>query len=180
MKNRINGGHLNLLPQHVLQYQRNRTLYTRMAITQIAILALFIVVALWVNMEYRHTQTQLQTQLNLLVVCESLPLQHELARLQELDAIVAEFIEAHYPWGFDADWIAAILYAAPPQATIMRIEYRRHNIVLEGTVVDAMYIEVHRQAVVDTGLFAHVWFGEMQLLECGNFSYVLRIGIGDA
>jgi len=171
--------HINLLPPHVEQYKKNRAMYIKMAAAQAAILLLTVLIVLYVNAIERRVATNMQEVLACLATRDEAPLllAEELERVRELTRQLDVFYASNFPGMFEVQWFEAIINAAPPQASVLRLDYSQQEVMLVGEVPDARYVEIHRQAILGSGFFDHAWLGGIDLLECGHFSYVLRIGV---
>ena len=100
------------------------------------------------------------------------------AHAQELSLRMAAedaFFRAHAPAPFDPAWVTAILETRGDNMT--GLDYNGMDFLVTGVIGDIAGVEIHRQSILDTGLFAHVELGRIILQEYGAYFYELRVRV---
>jgi len=170
---------INLLPYQMQQHSKLRKIRNVLIVIQVAILLCMATILLHFNVQERR------------LVIRSQDLTYRIANFDgriidavlELDAAQAmtisfnEFYTENFPVRFSTSWFETIVDTLPEDAILMRVNYRRQEILVEGEVANLEDVEVHRQYLLDSEFFETVQLGRMVLLENGMFGYELRIRV---
>jgi len=175
---RINKTHtsIDLLPESIQGPKRLRRLVLRLATIQVAIFVCLAFVVLIFNiLDQRAWEQSHRLDLRINYLRHGAEFM-AVAQAREMHTRLAAgeiFLDANMPAYFDSQWVGAVLTADDGYMT--SLDYGGVYIMLAGIVDDISKVEVHRQAVLDTGMFNTVGLGRIVLQDDGRFFYELRV-----
>ena len=170
---------INLLPQWVAERKKSRRLIISLAILQLAVfLCIGAAIFLMQNWQQQAVERSATLHQNLAAHDETPALlAAELEQARLMARYFDEFILHHSPIQFQTVWVEAILQTLPYNAHLQNFNFSRTEIIVVGEIGDIANIELHRQGLLDSGLFEDVQIGRMSLLGSGMFSYALHIRV---
>jgi len=170
---------INLLPHTIEKCKQNRRLKISMAVLQVAI---FLCIGVAILFLYNWEQRIITQSYNLaesIATFDERPLLlvAELEHARAIRSYFDDFFLANVPEDFNTLWVAAILETLPDNATPTQLNYNQWEIVLLGEAGNIADAQMHRQKLVDAGLFEYVSLNSITLLGNGIYSYELHIRV---
>jgi len=167
---------VNLLPEDVQARVRNKRLLPKLAVAQVAILVgIWLAVQMFGHLESEAWDDLRAANLALFTIQQSpeaLAMENAQA-MMALQADMGDFLYVHAPAGFNPAWLDAIIAAADTH--LNELVYNGESFLLRGSVYNHAEIDVARQALDYTGLFAYVGLGSTRTMPDGRVNYELRL-----
>ena len=170
---------IDLLPESVQAQKKFRKLVIQLAAVQVAI---FLCIGAAVVGLHTLGRRAWDESHNLALRVHALRHGPEVAaavHAQELSLRMAAegaFLWAHAPAPFDPAWVTAIMEARGGGMT--GLDYNGADFLITGVIGDIAGVEVHRQSILDTGLFMQVELGRIILREDDMYFYELWARVG--
>ena len=159
---------INLLPPDMLQKNKAQNIKIGLFMLQIFMVLLVVLVVVLVSNAEKRTENRLIEMSSRVLEIDDRPLLlvHEIEELRRA--------EAHFPQGFCASWLVAVLETQPYGGTLSHLNFRQGEIFFAGEVENINEVEQHRLGLLAAG-FGHANLGRWTLASNGRFEYEMRI-----
>ena len=171
--------HIDLLPESAQQQKRFRRLVIKLAALQAAVF--LCIGAAWLGVRQLEGQAwdesrDLAARVYALRHGQEVAAAAQAHELALLMAAEEAFLRARAPGHFDPAWVTAIMEA--PGGGMTGLGFDGSDFQITGVIEDIAAIEAHRQGILDTGLFAWVELGRINLQGDGVYFYELWARVG--
>ena len=167
---------MNLLPASVIQIQRRRSLWKRLAAAETMILLILAAAVGGVNLYARHLNIQvasLESRLQDDVLVEADRLANAARAAETALTEQRALLETIPPARFSYAWLPVIQDTLPADAAVTHIDIQESRIILTMEAPALDLAEPHRTALADTGLFTQARYGTAARLDTGGVRYTL-------
>ena len=167
---------IDLLPQSIQKRKRLRGLIFKLAAIQVAVFLCIGAVAVGLNALERQVWESSHDLNRDIYALRHGPAVAAVAYARDQSFRVAAeeaFVNASVPAIFDPLWLSAISDTCG--GGMATFYYTGTAILVTGMSADISAVEIHRQSILDTGLFRAVDLGRVVLEDCGRYFYELWV-----